>query len=110
MPDLMQVAPPAEAWSYNNAGFSVAGRLIETLHRALGPQHTATLPAPAPGRWTVRVRELASGLTAVAGWVAGLIGGLDIEVDGVAEGTRIVSGPVQTLRELTDGARITPRP
>ncbi len=31
MPDLMQVAPPAAAWSYNNAGFSVAGRVIETV-------------------------------------------------------------------------------
>jgi CubicO group peptidase (beta-lactamase class C family) len=28
--DLMQVAPPGAAWSYNNAGFSVAGRVIET--------------------------------------------------------------------------------
>jgi CubicO group peptidase (beta-lactamase class C family) len=31
MPDLMQVAPPAAAWSYNNAGFSVAGRVIESV-------------------------------------------------------------------------------
>ncbi|HUQ89917.1 MAG TPA: serine hydrolase domain-containing protein, partial [Vicinamibacterales bacterium] len=31
MPDLMQVAPPAAAWSYNNAGFSVAGRVIEAV-------------------------------------------------------------------------------
>jgi CubicO group peptidase (beta-lactamase class C family) len=31
MPDLMQVAPPAAAWSYNNAGYSVAGRLIEVV-------------------------------------------------------------------------------
>ena len=29
MPDAMQIAPPAAAWSYNNAGFSVAGRVIE---------------------------------------------------------------------------------
>ncbi len=28
---LMQLAPPGEAWSYNNAGFSVAGRVIETV-------------------------------------------------------------------------------
>ena len=28
--DLMQVAPPGKAWSYNNAGFSIAGRVIET--------------------------------------------------------------------------------
>src|SRR5688572_26913717 len=27
--DLMQLAPPGAAWSYNNAGFSVAGRAIE---------------------------------------------------------------------------------
>lgn len=39
MPDLMQVAPldsargepPAAAWSYNNAGFSVAGHVIEAV-------------------------------------------------------------------------------
>ncbi len=31
MPDLMQVAPPGAAWSYNNAGFSVAGRVIESV-------------------------------------------------------------------------------
>src|SRR5687768_4107459 len=29
--DLMQVAPPGAAWSYNNAGFSVAGRVIEKI-------------------------------------------------------------------------------
>ena len=37
----MQLAPPGAAWSYNNAGFSVAGRLIEvvtgkTIGAALG--------------------------------------------------------------------------
>ncbi len=31
MPDLMQVAPPAAAWSYNNAGFSLSGRVIESV-------------------------------------------------------------------------------
>lgn len=39
MPDVMQVSPlgsargepPAAAWSYNNAGFSVAGRVIEAV-------------------------------------------------------------------------------
>ena len=31
MPDLMQVAPATAAWSYNNAGFSVAGRVIEAV-------------------------------------------------------------------------------
>jgi CubicO group peptidase (beta-lactamase class C family) len=31
MTDLMQVAPPGKAWSYNNAGFSIAGRVIEVV-------------------------------------------------------------------------------
>ena len=30
-PTLMQVAPPGAAWSYNNAGFSIAGRVIEAV-------------------------------------------------------------------------------
>src|SRR5436190_18469474 len=29
--DLTQVAPPGKAWSYNNAGFSIAGRIIEVV-------------------------------------------------------------------------------
>jgi CubicO group peptidase (beta-lactamase class C family) len=38
--DLMQIAPPGKAWSYNNAGFSIAGRVIEvatgtSINRAL---------------------------------------------------------------------------
>lgn len=31
MADNMQVAPPAAAWSYNNAGYSVAGHVIERV-------------------------------------------------------------------------------
>jgi CubicO group peptidase (beta-lactamase class C family) len=53
--DLMQVAPPGAAWSYNNAGFSIAGRVIETANgtsinqairdlvfRPLGLEHAGT--------------------------------------------------------------------
>jgi multidrug efflux pump subunit AcrA (membrane-fusion protein) len=36
----------------------------------------------------------------------GIIGGLDIEVAGVAPGTPVVVGPFQTLRELVDGAAV----
>lgn len=39
----------------------------------------------------------------------GIIGGLSIEVDGVADGTTIVSGPFQTLRDLRDGDRVRAR-
>jgi CubicO group peptidase (beta-lactamase class C family) len=53
--DLMQVAPPGAAWSYNNAGFSIAGRVIvvvtgQPINRAihdlvfqpLGLEHAGT--------------------------------------------------------------------
>jgi hypothetical protein len=36
----------------------------------------------------------------------GLIGGLDIEVSGVNDGTPIVTGPFQALRELQDGQAV----
>jgi hypothetical protein len=37
---------------------------------------------------------------------SGVIGGLDIEVAGIDEGTSIVVGPYQVLRELNDGAPV----
>jgi CubicO group peptidase (beta-lactamase class C family) len=53
--DLAQVAPPGAAWSYNNAGFSIAGRVIEVANgtsinqairdlvfRPLGLEHAGT--------------------------------------------------------------------
>ncbi|MGE0363197.1 MAG: efflux RND transporter periplasmic adaptor subunit [Vicinamibacterales bacterium] len=39
----------------------------------------------------------------------GIIGGLAIEVDGVAEGAAIVVGPFQVLRELASGSRVRQR-
>ena len=38
---------------------------------------------------------------------AGLIGGLEMSVKGVPEGTTVVAGPFQALRELKDGDRVT---
>jgi HlyD family secretion protein len=40
---------------------------------------------------------------------AGLIGGLDIEVSGVGEGTSVVTGPFQALRDLQDGQPVRVR-
>ncbi len=40
----------------------------------------------------------------------GVIGGLSIEVEGVAEGASVVAGPFQALRELIDGTRVKIRP
>lgn len=39
----------------------------------------------------------------------GIIGGLDIEIEGVDAGTTIVTGPFQVLRTLGDGAAVTVR-
>lgn len=39
----------------------------------------------------------------------GIIGGLDIEIEGVDAGTAIVTGPFQALRTLGDGAVVTVR-
>ena len=39
---------------------------------------------------------------------SGVIGGLDIEVSGVAEGARIIIGPYQALRDMNDGALVKP--
>ena len=36
----------------------------------------------------------------------GVIGGLDIEISGVGEGTAVISGPYQALRELQDGVLV----
>lgn len=37
---------------------------------------------------------------------SGIIGGLSIEVEGVAEAAAVVSGPIQALRDLADGAAV----
>jgi len=38
----------------------------------------------------------------------GVIGGLDIEVSGIDEGTQVISGPYQVLRDLADGTLVRP--
>lgn len=56
-----------------------------------------------------------SGVFVVGGDVAqfrpvatGAIGGLDIEVEGLAEATPVITGPYQLLRDLEDGALVRP--
>jgi HlyD family secretion protein len=41
---------------------------------------------------------------------AGVIGGLDIEVRGITEGSPVISGPYQALRELQDGVLVETSP
>jgi HlyD family secretion protein len=52
---------------------------------------------------------VAGGVVAFTPVTTGVIGGLSIEVDGVAEGASVVSGPFQVLRELTTGAPVRVR-
>lgn len=39
----------------------------------------------------------------------GIVGGLDLEIRGLKEGTAIVAGPFQALREMRDGTAVRPR-
>jgi hypothetical protein len=39
---------------------------------------------------------------------SGIIAGLEIEIEGLEEGTVIISGPIQALRDLQDGSRVQP--
>lgn len=55
------------------------------------------------------VFQVRDGSAAFVPVTTGIIGGLSIAVDGVAEGTEIVSGPFQTLRQLRDGDRVRVR-
>ncbi|HEU4787948.1 MAG TPA: efflux RND transporter periplasmic adaptor subunit [Gemmatimonadaceae bacterium] len=41
---------------------------------------------------------------------SGVIGGLDVEVGGIAEGTPIIVGPYQALREMNDGTHVKASP
>jgi len=34
---------------------------------------------------------------------AGIVGGLEVDVKGIAEGSPVIVGPYQTLRELQEG-------
>jgi HlyD family secretion protein len=79
---------------------------------------SGTTPAPGPwqgGAGTGAASPDQTGVFAVEGDVVkfqpvttGIIGGLSIEVAGVPEGTTIVTGPYQALRDLQDGTRVKP--
>jgi HlyD family secretion protein len=66
-------------------------------------------PDPSGGADRAGVFVVRDGRAAFVPVTTGIIGGLDIEVDGVDEGTTIVSGPFQVLRTLEDGAAVTVR-
>jgi HlyD family secretion protein len=71
------------------------------------PLQSVVLRQPAPGAPEQSgVFVVADGRATFVPVTAGVIGGLDIEVRGVAEGSPVISGPYQALRELQDGAAV----
>ena len=65
------------------------------------PLQSVVERAGRPGVFTI-----ADGVVRFTPVTSGIIGGLSIEVDGVPESTVIVSGPIQALRDLEDGAAV----
>jgi len=120
MKDLPQLAAPGEVWSYNNAGFTVAGRVIEavtgqSIHDALRSlvfqpigltraftrlEDVASFPFSvahrgAAGRGSV-IRPLMKSSSVTAGGVSMSLGDLlkyaEFHMgDGTANGTRVLS-------------------
>ncbi len=75
------------------------------------PLQSVVLRAGAPGGAERAGLFLAENGRAVFSPVRpGVIGGLDIEVDGVAEGASVIVGPYQALRDLQDGALVKVAP
>jgi HlyD family secretion protein len=62
---------------------------------------TAAAPSERPGVFVV-----AGGKAVFTPVTPGVIGGLEIEVSGVNEGSEVIVGPYQALRELQDGAAV----
>jgi HlyD family secretion protein len=70
------------------------------------PLQSVVLRGGADGRDRTGVFEARDGKAVLVPVKTGIIGGLDIEVEGVADGTPVVVGPFQVLRDLADGAPI----
>jgi HlyD family secretion protein len=71
------------------------------------PLQSVVLRQPAPGvREQSGVFVVVDGRAKFVAVTAGVIGGLDIEVEGVAEGSPVISGPYQALRDLQSGAAV----
>lgn len=58
------------------------------------------------GTPTTGVFAVRDGVARFTPVTAGIIGGLTVEVEGLAENDSVVAGPFQVLREIQDGARI----
>jgi HlyD family secretion protein len=60
----------------------------------------------ADGTPQVGVFVVDNGIATFTPTTTGIIGGLTVEIDGVAEGATVISGPFQVLREIQSGAKV----
>jgi len=74
------------------------------------PLQAVVLRPGAGGRDRTGVFVAESGRATFREVETGIIGGLDVEVTGLSEGTRVVSGPYQVLRSLQDGQAVRTPP
>ena len=106
---LQGLAPPSCAFSFRRIDRPTVplrpGLTCDAEIVAMERRNVIAVPLQA-----VVERDEQSGVFTVADAVvrftpvkAGIIGGLSIEVEGLAEGATIVSGPIQALRDLADG-------
>lgn len=58
------------------------------------------------GQERTGIFSVSDGVATFVPVVSGVIGGLNVEVSGLQEGARVVTGPYQVLRELKDGALV----
>lgn len=61
---------------------------------------------PVNGKEQTGVFTIVDGTAAFMPVTSGVIGGLDIEVAGITEGTPVITGPYQVLRQLQNGAAV----
>ncbi len=74
------------------------------------PLQSVVLRSPSPGApQRAGVFVVKDGRAVFTPVTTGAIGGIDIQIDGVSEGTPVVVGPFQVLQGLTDGAAVRPR-
>ena len=80
--------------------------ISERTNVLTAPLQSVVIRAAPPASERPGVFLLADGQARFTPVSSGVIGGLDIEVSGVAEGAQIIVGPYQVLREMTDGTLV----
>jgi len=74
------------------------------------PLQSVVLRSGAGGADRTGVFVVKAGVAVFTPVTTGVIGGLDIEISGIARGTTVITGPYQVLRTLQDGALVRATP